>query len=497
MSVPARPAFTVAVLAALSLVLAACGSGGGNSAFSGGSTPSGAALVRTGLFAFVSIDSDTGSGQWQQLDDLAHKFPGRDKAIAQFKGELTKDGVDYDSDVNPALGPELDLAVVSGGTEESTRVVGLTKPDDPAKFKALVTKLNKSDSGGHTAVYREVGDGWYAISDSQAAITSVLKGDQTALADADTFKQAMGKLSGDALVKTYVDGQQASQLISRAAAASNSTLGTGSLGLDKVKYISAAISAEDDGLRVHGASSGGNLGSGDFASQLIGGVPESALALLDFSGKGAAEQLDQLLTSPQFDEAAKELTEYLGISVDELMFLLDGEVAFYVRPAGLIPEFTLALHPQDERAALAALDKLAAHVAEVMGGQVESGTQGDHRVKTVDLGRFAIHYGSVGGGKIVLTTGVNGVADYGSGSNLEDTADFKEAKDAAGMPDSTGDVVYIDVKNLVPLLEGVVSLAGGNLPQDVVENLRPLRSFLAWSEGGSESRTFDAFLEIK
>jgi hypothetical protein len=32
---------------------------------------------------------------------------------------------------------------------------------------------------------------------------------------------------------------------------------------------------------------------------------------------------------------------------------------------------------------------------------------------------------------------------------------------------------------------------------DVTENLRPLRSFLAWSEGTGGSRTFDAFLEIK
>jgi hypothetical protein len=479
------------------LVLAACGSGGGNRAFSGGSTPSGAALVRTGLFAFVSIDSDTGSGQWQQLDDLAHKFPGRDKAIAHLNAELTKDGVDYEEDVKPALGPELDLAVVSAGTEESTRVVGLTKPDDPAKFKALVTKLNASDSGGDKAVYRDVGDGWYAISHSQIAITSALKGDQTALAEEETFKQAMGKLPGDALVKAYLDGQQVNRFVSEAAAKSGSSLGIASLGLDKLKYLSGAVSAEDDGLRVRGASSGGNLSSSGFTSQLFGGVPENALALLDFSGKGATDLLDQLRSGPQFGDAAKELEEYLGITTDELESVLGGELAFYVRPAALIPELTLALHPQDESAALAALDKLAAHVAAMTGGTVESGPQGDDQVKTVDLGRFAIHYGSVGDGKIVITTGLNGVADYGSGSSLEDSGDFKEAKDAAGMPDSTGDVVYVDIKNLLPLLEGFASLAGGNLPQDAVDNLRPLRSLLAWSEGEGDSRTFDAFLEIK
>jgi Protein of unknown function (DUF3352) len=481
----------------LAFLVAGCGSGGSSSNAGGNSIPAGASLVRAGVVAFVAIDRDTGSGQWEQLDDLAQKFPGRDEAIAQFKDELTKEGVDYDDDVKPALGPELDLAVVSAGTEESTRVVGLTKPDDPAKFKTLVAKLNANDSGGDAAVYREVGDGWYAISDSQLAITSALKRDQTALADDDTFKQAMGKLAGDALVKAYLDGQRVNQLVSRAAAKSGSSLGTASLGLDKLKYLAAAVSAEDDGLRVHGASSGGNLGSSDFTSQLIGGVPENALALLDFSGKAATEQLDQLRSSPQFGEAAKELTEYLGITTGELISLFGGELAFYVRSATVIPEFTLALHPQDESAALAALDKLAAHVAAMAGGQVESGTQGDRQVKTVDLGQFAIHYGSVGDAKIVITTGLNGVADYGSGSSLQDSADFKEAKDAAGMPDSTGDVVYVDIKNFVPLLEGFASLAGGNLPKDVVDNLRPVRSLLAWSEGEGDSRTFDAFLEIK
>jgi len=35
------------------------------------------------------------------------------------------------------------------------------------------------------------------------------------------------------------------------------------------------------------------------------------------------------------------------------------------------------------------------------------------------------------------------------------------------------------------------------LPPNVAGNLRPLRSFVAWSAGSGDSRTFDAFLEIK
>jgi hypothetical protein len=136
------------------------------------------------------------------------------------------------------------------------------------------------------------------------------------------------------------------------------------------------------------------------------------------------------------------------------------------------------------------------HLAAEAGTRVQNGTQGGHEVKTVAFGQFAIHYGAVDG-KVILTTGLNGVADFGSGGSLSDSADFKEAKSAAGMPDSTGGIFYVDLKNALPLLEGVAGLSGHNLPPSVTDNLRPLRSLLAWSEGQNGERTFDAFLEIK
>jgi hypothetical protein len=163
----------------------------------------------------------------------------------------------------------------------------------------------------------------------------------------------------------------------------------------------------------------------------------------------------------------------------------------------VIPEFTLALEEKDQSAALATLDKLAARLAAVSGGRVVPGEQGGHAIKTIDLGRFAIHYGGLGD-KVLVTSGVSGIADYGgSGQHLPDSADFKEAKDAAGLPDSNGGFLYLDLKNALPLLEGFAGLAGQNLPAEVTDNLRPLRSFVAWSAGSGDTRTFDAFLEIK
>jgi hypothetical protein len=485
----------LAVFLALFAVLVA-GCGGGSDSSSGlGSAPGGASMVRAGLLAFVSIDSDTGSGQWQQLDKLAQKFPGREKALSRIKQAFSKEGLDYDKDVKPALGPEVDIAVVSGGTSASTKVVVLTKPDDPGMFKALVAKLNASDSSGSDAVFREV-DGWYALSDSQGAITEALKGDRTALSDDPAFKEALGKLPGDALVKSFVDGHRVNALVGQAASQSGAGLDASALGLDTLKYISASASAEDEGVRIRGASSGGNLGGGDFTSKLIDGVPGDALALLSFRGEGTTDQLGKLKSSPQVGAALAQIEKALGVPFDQVLGLLRGEIAFYVRPGAGIPELTLALEEKDESGALATLDKIAAHLAAATGARVEPGSQGGHPVKMINFGQFAVHYGEVGG-KILITSGVSGIADYGSGDHLADSADFKQAKDAAAMPDSNGGFMYVDLKNALPLLEGFAGLAGKGLSSEVTENLRPLRSFLAWSGGSGSARTFDAFLEIK
>ena len=337
---------------ALAALLAGCGSAPKTSS-SGGSIPAGASVVRAGSLAFVSIDSDTSSDQWKQLGALAQKFPGRDNLVAQLKQKFTEQGVDYDTDVKPALGPELDLAVLSGGTHASTTAVALTKPDDPAKFKALVAKLNAKDSSGNRAVYREV-DGWYALSDSQASISRALEGNAPLADDAD-FKEAMDKLPGDALAKVYVDGQGLNAIAQRSSGSS-----TQALGLDKLQYVAASASAEDDGVRIHGATRGGSFGGAEFASALIGGVPGDAFAFLNFDGQDTSAQLGKLKSNPQAAKAIATFEQEYGVPFEQVLTLLSGEVAFYARPGAGIPELTFALDPKDQSAALATLDKLAA-----------------------------------------------------------------------------------------------------------------------------------------
>jgi hypothetical protein len=484
----------LALLAALAVAVSGCGS---KTAETSSSSESGAKFVRSGALAFVALDTDLDSSQWQQLDDLAKKFPGRDKVLERIDGALAKHGVDLQDDVEPALGPEVDIAVALGaGGRGKTAAVALTKPDNSDKFKALVSKLNAADENGGPVVYREV-DGWYALSDSQASIDRVLADGGQSLADDATFQDAQSELSGDALVKAFVDGRQIGAAVKQAAERKSSALGVSSLGFDNLGFIAASTSVEDDGIRVHGVTGGSAAAGSDFAAKLLGNVPGDALAVLDFRGAGIADRIEKLESNPKVDRVFRQVEVALGVSYDDILDLLHNEVALYVRPGAGIPEVTLALETKDQAKALSTLDRLGARLAAATGGQLRTETQGGHVVKTLDLGRFSVHYGVVDG-TVVITSGLSGISDYGAaGERLPASADFKQAQEAAGMPDSTGGFLYLDLKNSIPLLEGLAALAGKSPPADVTENLQPLRSLLAWTETSGKSRTFDAFLEIK
>ncbi len=156
----------VALLAALTL-LTACG--GSNV---GAAPASSAGLLKPGAIVYWQTVSDPDSAEWKQAEDLLARFPDGDRWLAQLKEELQAEGVTWEQDVKPALGPVVDVAVYRGGGTESPAVVGLTNPEDKDKLLALVRKLNaKSDE---PAIARVVGD-WVAISDREESIDAALK----------------------------------------------------------------------------------------------------------------------------------------------------------------------------------------------------------------------------------------------------------------------------------------------------------------------------------
>jgi hypothetical protein len=463
------------------LALAVLAAGCGGSSKTGSSVSSGATMVRSGALAYLAIDSDTGSDQWKQLDTLAKKFPGRDLAIAGIESQLGAQGVNWNDDVKPALGPEVDVGVV-GSSATNPAFAVLTQPKDEGKFKALVAKMNAKDSGS-PAVYRKVGD-WYVLSQSQRMIDRVLapKGGKT-LADDSAYKEGLSKLTDAALVKAYLNAKQLARLFA-ANTLNTSPYGAAYPALAKLDSLSAALSAEDDGVRLHGATVGKDVTGGSYTSKLLAEAPADALAFLTFrGGSQTASSLGQL---------GGALQASLGVTGAQIAALFKNENALWVRPGAVIPEVTAILQPDHPAVGLATLDKLAAALAASAGATVHHGAQ-----RTVDFGQFAIHYG-IASGRIVITNAAGGVAGAGgSGDKLAAGADFSEAKSAAGLPDSTSGFVYVDLKNAIPLIEGFAALEGGKVDNSTAANLRPLRSFLAWGASSGDTQTFDAFLEIK
>jgi hypothetical protein len=487
--------FLIGLLAALAVATSGCGGGG----TSGVSSESGASIVTGNALAFVSVDSDLDSSQWSKIDDLSRKFPGRDKAFAELKKKLAGQNVEWDRDIDPALGPEVDFVVARGPTLEKTAAAFLTRPDDPDKFKQLVKKIDSTDGPGSTpTAVREV-NGWYLAAENEAAIDRVLKGSGDALTDNGTFTDALGKLPDDALAKAYLNGPQLADLARGAAKEGSSTFDPDTIGLDKIDFYAASLAAEDAGIRLKGAVTGSGVssfGGGDYTSRLLGGVPADALAFLTLDGGGLTERLRALQSNQMFAQALRQLESTTGASFDSLLDLFAHEVGFYMRPGAGIPEVSLVLDSADRDKALATLDRLAARVAVLFGARVSSGRQDGHEVKTIDFGQVAVHYAALDD-KLLITSGVTGIADYGSGSKLTDSADFKEAKAAARLPDSNGGFLYLDLKTAIPLIESFAGLAGEPLPEAVTGNLRPLRSLVTWIAGSGDTRTFDAFLEIK
>jgi len=191
-------ALATAVVVAFALLVAACGGSSSSKSGSASGGASGADAAPADAAAFVSVNTDLSSSQWKTVDQLLSKFPGKDKTLADMRKSFETDsGLNWETDVKPALGPEVDFVALD--LSNNGGGVALTQPKDQGKFDALVAKANAKKSG--SIVSEKVGD-WTVLSDKQASIDAYkTRASGKKLSDDATFKTAMGELSGDALAK--------------------------------------------------------------------------------------------------------------------------------------------------------------------------------------------------------------------------------------------------------------------------------------------------------
>jgi hypothetical protein len=477
-----RPAIAFACV--LALVVAA-GCGGSDSSTAAG-TESAATVAPASAAAYVAVDTDLDSSQWKQAQDLLDRFPGRDQLLQQIEKSLGEEDIDFEQDVEPALGPETAIVAMTGEND----VVALTQPDDTAKLDALVKRINEDEDESY--VTREI-DGWTAIADTDEVLDAFDAARKNAtLEDDATFQEAIGDLPDEALVKAYVSGEAVEKAATQASGAGTPDVLTGG---GSVKSIGLAVEARDDGVNFSGSShvEGGTRPEA-WEPALLERVPDDALAVIAF--KDLASGLDEATKNPLVGPQLGQIEQAFGVPLKDVTGLFEGESVIYVRGGAPIPEVTVLLDVESEQAALATLDRIAARAAALAGARTGSVEVDGDTVKFVEIQGVRISYGAFDG-IVAISSGVSGIRDArASGGKLPDDDRYKAAKEAAGMGDTTNGFLYADLKDAIPLVTAFAGIGGAEIPAHVTENLEPLESFFVYAGQDGDVVKFGGHLGI-
>ena len=472
------------VLAAAAVLAAGCG---GTTAQTGAGASS---IVPASAPAFVAVDADPSSQQWQTIDALASKFPDKQKAVESIKQDLGKQDVSWEQDVRPVLQGELDFVWLDF-ERNGQNFVALLQPKNEAKFKELVAKANKAEKDPTNRAVYDKFRGWYVVATDRATIDRFEQQSNarsTSLADDKTFKQSMDRLGSDSVVRAYVNGKFLMSLAHRYGGAQLKPY------IDKVgtlDWIAVRLGATSEGLAfdtiVHGTPGSlfkGASKSSAFSSKLLGTVPANALVYLSFHGsKGMFNGLDQnpVLSTPEFSQFAQPLKQ--------IGRLLEGENALYVRAGARIPEVTLVSTPHTPGTPI--LDRMVKR----FGGEApQTGTIDGTRVHALSRSGVGLYYADVNG-KFVVTDQPQGVrAVKGFRKSLSGSDEFQQAKNASGMPDKTWSTLYVNISASVPYAE---KLAQGHIPAEIARNIKPLRSAVEYAASHTHEFQVSFFLRIK
>ena len=467
----------VALLAALVFPIAGCGEGSSAGA-------AGASVAPAASQVFVSLDTSFDSANWAEGRVLLEKFPDGNRAIAWFMHELGGQGVGFEEDVKPALGPETDLVALD--VTGKGKVVGLTQPDDKAKLEALLAKSNEP------LVSREI-DGWVAFSDTEANLDEFesMQKDGTLEGD-DAYQKVSGEVADDGIAQIYVAGS-----------ALGSTLLASLFGSD-APSLAFSIDPQEDGIHIAGAASPAtDLFPDEFTAELPGQVPAGAFVYM-----GASDLERQLGTlrdvlaevSPEIERDIGRAEAEIGVSLDEdVLPLFSAESAMYIRPGFPIPEATIVTQVDDEQGALAVIDKLAHEVSEYYGtAELQSVDIDGVQAKELEVNQLVSVFYTAFDGKLVITTSRQGIADLkADGDRLADDEAFNDATQAAGIPGETTGFLYVDLDQALPTVFGLMGFGGQPTPDGLERNLEPLQSLVLYGERDGDVAKFSGLLSIQ
>ena len=442
---------------------------------------------------FVVIDSDLRSSQWQTVNALANKFPDKQKAVDAIKQRLNKKGLDWKRDLEPALGPEVNVVMLNFAHPNET--VALMQPQDEGAFERAVKKGNAIDPSSQL-VYDKF-HGWTVMSDKQAAIDAFERASDSSvrmLPEDGTFSSATRK-SGDGILRAYVNG---AQVMTAARNSLGPDAGPYFKKLGTLDWLLMTLRAKSDGIAwdttVHGTPGKEFDKVSEHASDgsLQKLVPKDALLYLAFHGSKG--MLGGLGSNPILQQSG---LKGLGDALQQLGRIMAGENALYVRAPGSsdLPEVTFIAAPEGGVDGAAALDRVLNRFAKELGGRPHRAVVAGVPVRVIGAGgRVTVQYANVKG-KLVVTDLPSGIAFAKNGGKvLTDSREYQNAARSSGLPAKPQVVLYVDIHSTIPLIG---RLGNGRIPASVERNLKPLRSAVEYAVSHSHEIQISFFLRIQ
>jgi len=469
----ARSLAFVAVLAAVTIV-----SGCGGAEQTGAEIPQSASLAPADAVVFARFTTDLESSQWQKAESVLARIPGvRNALLSAVEQGLSEEGLDWETDIAPALGDEVVIVATAG-----LRPIVLLEPESDEKLDALLAKSDEE-------VVRGEVEGRVALAEKDADLAEY----RAALArgtieDDESFAAGLRALPEESLGLVWVDMSALTDDLS--SLVEEATQERVELGID---WLSASFSAEDDGMLVALGMRTPDGGDTHYEPKLFGRVPADAVAAISFGGTQGA--LDRLQGQVDLDELSSSIEEATGVSLDGLVDALSEEGVLYVRPRENVPDVTLALAPPNPDETWRTVDRLAHKLATEMQTAVTTSTENGVAVSKLVLEDVTIRYARLDADTVVVTSGEDAVALLaGDSPKLADSDDFRRAAEDVGLEDRTKGFVYVDVDGLLPLIE---SLAGESIPADVRDGIGAIDSLVFQTSGDGDTTRVSGFVRVR
>ncbi len=439
--------------------------------------PKSASLAPADAVAFARMTTDADSSQWTQANEILERIPGvRDTVVNGIEQELADEALDWDEDVAPAIGDELVLVVTA-----DLKPIVLLEPESEKKLDALLAKSDDDFVRGEVA-------GWTALAETNGDLTAYETAlEQGTIEDDEGFVDGLAALPDESLGLVWVDLAELTDEVS--SLVEEATQEQFDLGIE---WLSAAVSAEEDGMLVAIGARSPGAGDTHYEPTLFGRVPADAVAALSFGGTQSL--LDQLEGRADVDELSRSFEELTGVSLDGVVDALSGEGVLFVRPSGEIPGVTLALAPPDPARTWETVDRLMRKLATEAQVDVTTTVENGVEVSVVEVEGVTLRYTRLDADTIVVTIDEDALGLLAAdGPRLVDSEGYLRAAKDVGLEDRTKGFLYVDVDGMLPMID---SLADEAVPPDVREGFEAVDSIVFQTSGDSDTAVVSGFVRV-